>query len=189
MALKEWSGFVPRDSGAYSMTLKPLPVNRSLAYLLSQVSARTLYTVAYYHELPSRHDIDRLALVDGIAAAMVDKPLAGRLRALLDPTDLLLLERIWRDGAGDVLAESPRFPWQLHRRWPDLATLTPLERLMALGYVLPVRRAGRVDLEVPAEVSQALAYLRSKFSEPGTVVSVRTDAGETPATVFGPRVP
>lgn len=116
------------------------------------------------------------------------------------------------DITEDHLAPEVGRPWAVSYTKGCYLGQEPIARIDALGHVNKLLRGVRLESgpvpergaaiiadgkEIGSVTSAttsvadgkpiALAYLRSKFSEPGTNIVVRTHGGDMPATVFGPR--
>lgn len=134
--------------------VKPLP-----AGCWATISIRTLYTVAAYHglEIGHRHSKAQLAqtLIDQLYTELPAAYLASRLTA----ADQTLLAQVAAGDLPPLDRRTLRWPWQLRAPRPCPVDLQPLERLLAYGFVLPLRRAGQCVLWVPPAVAQALTAL------------------------------
>lgn len=118
------------------------------------------------------------------------------------------------DVGEDRLAPEVDRPWAINYTKGCYLGQEPIARIDALGHVNKLLRGLRLETgpipeggaavvadgkEIGSVTSTttglddgkpiALAYVRSKFSEPGTVVTVHTEQGDVPATVFGLRLP
>ncbi len=121
------------------------------------VSIRTLYTVAAYHGLPATHRSTKAVLTHTLFTRLVAAGLSGRLATLLTLADRALLADLATAMSPALDGGGLRFPWQLTDPRPPATALQPLERLMAFGFVVPVRAAAATwQLVVPAPVAQAL---------------------------------
>jgi hypothetical protein len=157
---KQYTDVFPLVVGslAASMHVEVQHVKRRLSNLFQDVSLRTLFAIAHYHHIPLSHRLSKKCVSELIANKLVEHPLMPRLRRLLDPSDLALLEQLSHDSIIE-LPTGTRFPWQLSNPWPPLASLQPLERLMVLGVVLPMRNTARVKLVLPANIIQIVQGL------------------------------
>lgn len=112
------------------------------------------------------------------------------------------------DVSEDQLAPEVGRPWAISYTKGCYLGQEPIARIDALGHVNRLLRGLQLQSDVnvkrgdpiiaegkeigtvtSAAPGRAIGYLRSKFAEPGTAVSIRTSAGDVHAIVYAPPAP
>jgi len=135
-------------------------VKVALITALRQTSVRTLFTLNHYFALPVAARGYKANAVTHIQTHLQTPQAREQLRQALMPSDTALFWSIL--AARDiVLPPTVRRPWQLAAPWPALADLQPLERLMALGCLVPTRTPRGLRVLVPDLLADYLQAITS----------------------------
>ncbi len=172
-------------------------VKVALPTALRQSSLRSVFTLAHYFTLPFASRTHKAIAIAHVLTHLQTPQAREQLRRLLAPADTALFWSLL--AARDVdLSPALRRPWQLAAPWPALGDLHPLERLMALGCLVPSRTprglrvlvpdvlASYLDLDAPPAALAALPLgpTMTSLLADALVLLGSGDRGSLPATVF-----
>lgn len=123
-------------------------VKVSLQVALRHSSLRSLFTLAHYFGLPLAARWHKTTVATFVHTHLHTPSAREHLRQSLTANDTALVWQVL--AARDVvLPPTVRVPWRLAAPWPSLADLHPLERVMALGCLVPVRSTRGIRVLVP----------------------------------------
>jgi len=120
------------------MPYSPMPVKILAAHAFAAVPIRTLRTLAHYTHYQRLASQTRAGLATDLLCHWTTPAYRRLVRQSLTATDYALLHALW---AGEHPLPDPNTLdlWRWQAPWPTLASLSSLQRLAVLGFLLPIR--------------------------------------------------
>ena len=119
------------------MPYSPMPVKIATARAFAAVPIRTLRTLAHYTHYKRPASQTRAQLATDLLGHWATPAYRRLVRQSLTAADYDLLHALW-SGEHSLPDPATLDLWRWQAPWPALASLSSLQRLAVLGFLLPI---------------------------------------------------